>query len=472
MKKLILLLVLSTQILHAYTGIVGQEIKLPEDYKIKGSFSGELTGADSFHVVVAQKKGQRNFDLFLYKFVDDKIGYLNIITYEKKPTILSFHSNLDVLTLIISYTTNHKDFYDVLDVNLLDGKTYKSKSNLRENSLGLFRGKKETVLLSGTKKSLTATRIKNSNGINIINVKPDTYNKKTYSQFFKSGLGEINQNEFVKNGSVKLIKGYHQNNKLLFTRDYKDDSNGVIHATSILTFDLNTGQLHKKRYKNNQPFFKATGFKSYILDTFLVQFTTNKKEGILTFYNIENATLLKSHNLLHLNIDKITKGEDFTTIEKFLKDQNKNKHIPTVTLNKTIKSNLLVRLDYVHTTYTYNFDWWLWHHHMFMMQQQQMMIQNFNRNFGPADYSDYVYHFTHEYSSDTSLQFVVNANGAIVNEPTGDTIYNNIDKRKYIDELNDNTVYKHTSSCFVKNNFRYMTYSKEIKSFTIFNKPI
>ena len=60
MNKTILLLVIFIQAMCSHADVFNDEIKLPDNYKIKGTFSGELSGKGSFHIVVAQDKGKKD----------------------------------------------------------------------------------------------------------------------------------------------------------------------------------------------------------------------------------------------------------------------------------------------------------------------------------------------------------------------------------------------------------------------------
>lgn len=471
MKNIIVALVLIAQVANAYAYVSNDQIKLPENYKVKGSFSGELNGTDSFHIIVAQNKDQRDFDLFLYAFTANKVEYLTKVTYEKQPSIVSFHSTSNVLTLIVSYENNRKDFYNVLDVNLSNGEVQKSNDLLNENVLATFRDKEVTILLNGSKKEMTATIINSSNAMKKIST--TNFNKKIYDKYFNGSVDEINQNEYVKNGSINAVKGYHQGDKLIFTKDSKEFVGSKSrHYTSTLTFDLITGSVIEEII-SNASYDNVREYESYLLENVLVQFIGNKKEGWIKVYDTKSIKQLQNYDLLTIDLNKITTGKDFISIEDFLKESGKKKHVITLTLNKTKSSNFLVRLDYVLNTYNYNYNWWWWHQHMFMMHQNQMMMQNsIPTGFGPDDFSNYLHYLSYEGTNNYSIQFVIDNNGEIVNEPVANTRYKPIDKKKYVDELNDNKTYKHSSSCFVDGIFRYIAYNKKNRSFTVFNKVL
>ena len=471
MKRKIFTLALFAQVLLSYAYVVNNEIKIPENYKIKGSFSGELTGEDSFHTIVAQNKDQREFEIFLYKLTNDKIEFLGKSSYERQPSILSFHNRTGILTLVISYEEDRKDFYNVLDVNLQEGSLQKSTAFVHENAIATFRENNETILVNGTKKYLKVTRIKNGNSIRNTEIK--NYSKDVYNQYFKGTIDEINQNEFVKNGSVNGVKGYYQDDRLIFTKDFVGQYEGKdSHITAFLLVDLVTGD--SKNYLKGGTFTgKMIELQSYILDNLLVQFTANKKEGAVFLYDLDARKNLRTHTMNDIDNNVVLKGKDFTSIEVFLKEASKGKYLSTITLNKTRESNYLLRLDYVENTYSYNYNWWWWHQHMFMMHQQQMLMQNnMPRGFGPNNIFDTLHYRSFEDKTDHSIQFVIDQSGNIVNEPITNTVYKSIEKKKYVDELNDDKALKHASSCFVEGKFRYIAYNKKSKSFTVYNKSI
>ena len=235
MNKIVIALVLLAQVVLAHANLNENEIVLPKEYKAKGSFSGELSGDDSFHLIVGQNKSKKDFELFLYAFISDEIKYLNKVSYEKQPAVLSFHSTAETLTLVISYENNRKDYYNVLDVNLNDGTINKSADLMNQDALATFRGNDETVLLNGSKKLLTATRIKNSGSIDKTEAKG--YSRAIYDRYFDSYLNEVNQNEYVKNGPINSVKGYHRNKELIFTREHMELIDGKQkHTTELVLF--------------------------------------------------------------------------------------------------------------------------------------------------------------------------------------------------------------------------------------------
>ncbi len=475
MKKTILLLVIFIQAMCSHANVFNDEIILPDNYKIKGSFSGELSGNKSFHIVVAQDKGKKNYELFVYKYTDSEILFLNTATYDNQPTVLSFHSSNDVLTLIVSFQKKRKDYYNIVDFNLETKNVSISEDTLNENTLVTFRDKEVTILLNGDKKELIATKIINSKIFTKITADKDQYNIVLFNKYFNATVDAINQNEYVKNGSVKNRKAYYKDDILTFTKDKSTKENeGKSHDTSLFYFDLN-----KAASNINEVVIKGSNlpniseYNSYLLDDKLVQITSNGKNGFLLIHDKEGRKVLNNIDLLKLDFTKVTKGENFESIEKFLKETKKKKYLTTITLNKTKDLNYFLRVDYVENTYSYNSNWWWWHHQMFMMQQQQMMMHNnVPTGFGPGLNDDYEHYFAYEEGEDFSFQLSFDINGKLVDQSSDNTIYEIIDKKNYVDELNDDKTLKHSSSCFVEGIFRYMGYNKKEGTLKIFNKNL
>ncbi|AUC16685.1 hypothetical protein BTO06_16705 [Tenacibaculum sp. SZ-18] len=88
---------------------------------------------------------------------------------------------------------------------------------------------------------------------------------------------------------------------------------------------------------------------------------------------------------------------------------------------------------------------------------------NLPSRFGPnpSEYFDISFLNTPE----RYFEITIDSNGNINQEDTSETIYKEINKKKYIDTLEGIQNIKHESSCFLKNSFRYIGYSKKIKEF-------
>jgi hypothetical protein len=198
-----------------------------------------------------------------------------------------------------------------------------------------------------------------------------------------------------------------------------------------------------------------------------------KKNGYIKIYDINTKKVLKEISIDN-NLNAFIKGnEDFDGIENFLKKANKVKHNATITVNKTKNNNLKIRVDYVNKTYSYNYNWW-WHHHHFMMHQQMIMNQvNFSRpgGFGPVQPNDF--HFKNYLIKKGKRYFelVLNQNYVLLNT-NEDTIYKEVNKQKYIDQLEKITDLKKESSCFLKDSFRYIGYSRNLNAFTIMTNKL
>ena len=475
MKKTILLLVIFIQAMCSYADVFNDEIKLPDNYKIKGSFSGELSGNSSFHIVVAQDKGKKDYELFVYKYADSEILFLNKATYDNQPTVLSFHSSNDVLTLIVSFQKKRKDYYNIVDFNLKTKKVSISEDTLNENALVTFRDKEVTILLNGDKEELIATKIINSKSFIKINTDKEQYDNVLFNKYFNATIDVINQNEYVKKGSVKNRKAYYKDNILVITKDKSTKGNeGKVHDTSLFYFDLNkTGSNISEVVIKGSNLPSISEYNSYLLDDKLVQITSNGKNAFLLIHDKKGNKVLSNIDLVTFDFTKVTKGKDFVSIEKFLKETKKKKYLTTITLNKTKDLNYFLRVDYVENTYSYNSNWWWWHQHMFMMQQQQMMMHNnVPTGFGPSLNNEYEHYFTYEEEENFSFQLSFDINGNLMKQASDNTIYEVIDKKQYVDELNDDKTLKHSSSCFVEGVFRYVGYNKKEGTLKIFNKNL
>lgn len=469
MKKLIIfLLIIKTT--FSYSQELKEEIKLPKQFKVVNSFSGELKDKESFHVVVARDIRVRDYKLIAFKYSKGFFSNLGVESFKKEPSILSFHSSNSLLTLVVSYNkTKRKQYIRVLDINTDSLKLKKSKEFLNKNSLANFRESHKTILLNGNKDSLYARIIHNSERIDLVKAS-DGYNLDLYQNFVDySTFSTINQNEFVKNGSTSTKKAYYLNNSILVSkelREYTDDYHRSFHNETF-SFNLDSKKLKRKDYYQTK-LKKIKKDNSYVLDSLLVQVATNKKEGIITFFNTISKEKLNSIDLSKLNSNQIKTGSSFISISDFLKNVNRDKKELTITLNKTIEGHYLLLLDYVDITYNYSYNWWFHHNHMMMHQN---MINSSIPNFGP-NFTNYFHYIPFEEKRDYSLRFVIDSNGKLLNDVSYKTVFEQTDKQSYIKEVKDEKLLKYTSTCFFKDEFRYFAYNKKTKLFKAYNKII
>lgn len=493
MNKFILLFLFVLSTVSYANCIDGNQITLPKHYKTENTFSGDLQNHKSFHLIFAKDKKKKTYIVFSYLFDGTNIEELPNLSSDKPYGILSFHQSNEILTLLVTYKIKKKSFLKKIDYNILDKTKKESDALSHDDFLTSLRNKDRSILVYKKDTELKILDFKNTNNPEVSSYE-FTSKKNDVSSYFKGkSVTSIRTDEYVSNGAVNDIRLYFNNNKLIFTRDaeyvynmdipatkrrtnsatVKIQNNRKTNTTEVLTIDITNKLLSPKivDYKNSDAikFKKST---SYILDNKLFQLGLSKTSGTVKISDLTTNESLNSINIDTSLSTYIIGNEEFEGIEKYLKNAGKNKFIATITANKTNQNKLRLRVDYVDYAYSYNYDWW-WHHQQFMwhMQQHNMFIQqsiqNIPTNFGPNNRYNFVFENATISKNKRFFELVIDPVGKLLKDDLPDLQYKNIDKKEYIDELEDVENYSYESSCFLNTSFRYIAFDKITKSFLL-----
>ncbi len=482
MKKIITLLIifLCSQAILA-TEIINNQITLPKHYKTENTFSGDLSETSSFHLIFTKNKKTKKFEVFSYLFNGEKIDKLPSFINEKSYSVVSFHKKNNILSLLLSYKIKKESFVKRIDFNLSTKSKTEHQPFKNEDFLTSIRQKEKSILIYKDYKEKKSFRIFEfiGNSKPVVKELKLKRRKDKVEAFFKDkSVSSVKTDEFVANGSTNDIRVYFENNTLFFTKDTEDPfqinvvgidlNNKRTNVTQVLKFDLNKSNLTPKfvtfKNANEKKFKKATSFLS---NNKLFQLALSKDTGLI---NIADINTSKSLNTITLdeNLNSKAKGNpDFKDIRSFLKRAGKNRYKATITANKTKTDKIIVRVDYVDITYRYNYNWW-WHHQQMFMHQQQIQM-SVPTGFGPRQPNEDVYTFSEK---KRFFELLLDANGQLLNEDLPETFYKEINKKEYIDKLDDVKGYSMESSCFLKGSFRFIAYSKKSKVFTIQTNPL
>ena len=102
-------------------------ITLDDKYKVETTFSGNFKNESSFHLIVAKNKDTKNFEIIPYIYQQDAFKNLKSIVFDSEPSLVSFHSNDAVISLITSHKKGKDEVFSVYDINSETGETQKSK---------------------------------------------------------------------------------------------------------------------------------------------------------------------------------------------------------------------------------------------------------------------------------------------------------------------------------------------------------
>lgn len=446
-----------------------KSIKLAKHYKVESTFSGDTSNKESFHLIIAKNIKKKQFEIIPIANKEGDLTQLDGIAFDKVPSILSFHKNEDTVSLIVSKKGRKEDEFTVVDVNLTTGKNTKSKTINGKNYRTIIRKENENLLLFSDDDEIKIFKANNANTLKVIVAKGTKETKDLLKAIDKGSIDAINTDEFVSNGSINAIRAYSDDDAIVISNENEKD--GITYVSKI---DLNEGaevDLKSVKYgsESSKKIKKQT---SYVNGSKLYQLKTNKKNADISIYNLDSDEKTDL-NLNNVSVSKKSKG--FESVDDFIKQSAKSANEPTMTINNTKTGNLSVRFDYVNKKeYNYQYNWWWYHHWMFhqhfMMMQQQQIIRNNIPRYGPnPDLEDYSYVVKEKHF----FEIVLDTKSTVIPDAKSEeTFYNDIDKKKHIKAIDDNTKIKHASSVFINNKLWYFGYDKKTKNFRVLSKNL
>jgi len=445
------------------------EIKLESYHKTKTTFSGELNDLNSLHLIIAKNTQTKGFDIIpsIFNFKGQNIKQYNAISFNKQPSIVSFHSNNNIISLITSIKVDKEDFIRVIDMNIGSGEIKTSKDISKEDLKTSIRRKNKTILIYSFKEKIELIDIENSNSIKSINVTPSVGAKSVFESIFKTSLDVIRYDEFIKHGSIRKNRLYAKDTEIIITTEYVDKN-----ETKVVKIPLNKEsdiEVDAIKFKNDEKELtkKST---SFVINNKLYQFKTNKNIGEILVFNLDNG---EESEIQFSESNIYNKSKKLKNLESFFKIASKTNYEPTITLNRTKSNNYLMRLDYVFAS-TYNYiDWhhFHWQQNQFFNQPQITVPSRFG---GPSVefYDKLAFNENQIIPKKYYFNILIDSNDTILNNVQDELVYKNIDKQKYKDIINNSFNYKYSSYIFLKNQFRYFVYHKDSKSFRVFKKDL
>ncbi len=460
-------------------------IQLPKHFKVKKTFSGDLNDTESFHLVFSKNKKTKEQTIHSYIFDGDKTLTLPLINSKNKYSVITFHYDNDILSVLLQFEKERKNFLKRIDYDLKQSTVSESDVFSHEDIYSTIRLKDKSILVYKYEDSISINSYMNNKKPIRKTYKFKDRNDEVYKFFKDKYVSPIRTNEFVSNGATNNLRLYYHDNALTFTKDGDIKQRAVgffnidisdkkqYNITETLSISLKDDVLKPTLKTFNNPskkkFKKAT---SYFFKGNLFQLGLSKTEGSILISDISTGKKLNQITIDSSILNKIKASKDFKGLEYFLKKAGKNKHNATITVNETKTDKLILRVDYVDANYTYNYNWW--HHHM-MFQQHQMMHQNMMNNirtnlpsrFGPSQPNEVSLNYVIKNKKDRYFELLISKDGEIFNKTLPETKHKEINKKEYIDKLKKNTSLSKKSSCFLKNTFRHIGYSRTLKGLVI-----
>ena len=442
--------------------------KLNRNEKLEGDYSVSINKNKSCHFLFIKNSTTKKFVIKSFLMNENqKVTSLEDLILDEEPNFLTNHLNKDNLT-VTSYDEKKKTL-TIIDFDLKSGKN-SSKTITSFSKPDLYFIQKDKSVLVNFTKNKNDVEVRFIADANSVKEQHFTIPNELLKEFksFKSTsspIEAINQNEFVKNGSINDFRGYLGNKNLYFTDsssnselkylNFNFQSNTVENKTITYGFD--------KKSKNNN---------SFIYDNKLFVTSVLSDDAIIKSFDLSTGNETKR---LSVTSD-LSSVLDAKAVQDFNSQAKSSSLAATITVNKTVDNNYKVRLDRVNkANYNYNYNWF-WQHQFMMMQMQQMQLQQMQQirnvgggrvgGFGPS-YSENSLYYVGKDKENYFLEFVINTNFEPLKEATLETEFKNYDVDKVIKEFEDNKSIKKFSPAFLPNEMRYVYQDSKTKTIVI-----
>ncbi|WP_242203308.1 hypothetical protein [Aestuariivivens insulae] len=460
---------LITFLVFSFYTFADNKIQLEDHYKVIGTFSGDIEKSNSFHIVIAKNKESKMYEIIPVSYFEMNLIRLPSISFKKQPSIKSFHSNNNVVSLIVAIGNSYPIQKKILDVNFVTGE-YKLSKSITVNKLkAIVRKEDKSYIITGDEGRLYLTKIKSSDQLVSVKIVKGENNALFFKKISNSSFSAVDTDEFVKNGPVQPYKVYCYDDDVMYiTKDNFSKKHTSVISVMIDTTDTNTNigsvEFSYERFKSPKE------ASSFLHNGKVFQFVLDKKLGLIKitdFKTHEYKSLLLKEELLY------SKGEGFDDLNNFLDQASKGKYKSTITVNESTDGRLIIRCDYVNpTVYGYNYNWW-WHHQQFIWHHQQMMMNNIPK-FGPNSNWFNAFKSFDYYAKDHYFEIVLDKECNIITN-NGETIkplVPTIEKKKYTKEVDEDESIDFVSSVFLKDEFVYFYFDKNYDSFRVSKKAI
>lgn len=446
-------------------------VSLNENEKLEGSMSNNFSNNESSHFIIIRNTQSSKYIVRSFLINNEKkVIQLEDAIFNEMPNILSQHKNENTLTFT-NYSKRNKTLF-IIDLDTKTGKKSFDKIENIENPDLIFTESNFSIAinLDPSGKSITVQKIESSALKTNKTIYVPEELIKEFKTIVKNTPDAINQNEFVKNGSINPFKAYCINENIFFTDNSNREFSNV--------FQLNSNSQNPiTKYKFKTNFDKELkDINSYVVDNTFVVLGSGKEDFSVNAFNLDNQQFINKISFLNDLKENFNSNE----LDIFLKEAKKSILKSTITINKTLNNNLKVRIDKVNkNTYQYNYNWWF---HTWFMQQQQIMMQHMMIHnqiraggFGPSDKFDAYFDFILSLKDDKyqSLEFVVNPTDfKIITSSNEETIFKNVDKEALLSPYEENNNFKEFSCAFTDTEYHLIYFNKKSKKVHIEVKNI
>lgn len=448
MKKILLLVAIAVSNLANASDLL--RVKLDKNEKLQSTFSASIGNRNSVHFTLVKNTNSKKFLLTPYLIDNTKaIKKLSQFVSENEFNIISFHSNNEILS-IVDYNSDDKQI-NFIDFNLSTGASTSTTKQQKTPFDHLFRLKDKTLLVTLDKKQnfLKVQSIGSSDNIKDINIAIPEDKQKLFKKLAEQTPESVNQDEFVKNGSISPRKAYAVGDGIIYTFE-KDKS-----ETQVLKFDLTKSSDFNLTSISTEEFKSSKDVSNYLINDNIAFLAVDKEDVKVNLFDINSA---KKVNSLSLKSD-LSNLVNQESLSSYIKAASKSSNKSTLTVNRTDNNKLRFRLDYVNSAnYNYNYNWWYhqWFFQQMMMQQQQMMLihRQLPTRMGPANEDNELAYFEEwKEEEKKAIEFTLDIDFKVTGQDDK-LIYPEIDKDKYLEKYKNNRTVKQFTSNFENNEMR------------------
>lgn len=460
-------------ILFLISSAPNKEIKLEKTQKVLSTFSGNVDDTSSFHLILTKNLKDNKHNILPFVFEEEAVNEMPAIEFDNKFEFISFHTNGDIITLITKTKINKEPSIDVMDIDISTGKMTRSEQIFNiEDLKTVVRGPNKNVLLYVNELEISTVTINSANDFKESFILKNNDNEEFFTRLEEKRIDAIKTSEYTEDGSVNEFKAYLINQELMLTQDDQ-----LLGQTNVLKLPTTVDgqqfiELETFTHKSEKRFKKNS---SYINNNKLFQLRVGKQDVDLNIFDLDNGKV----KTIDLNNSKVlSHSSDKEATDNFIKGALKSRNQPTIAINTATNSSYSIRLNYENKkTYRYYDNWW-WHHNwmwqqnmMFdqMVRDQQRQLMNNLPKFGPsATTPEYVLYDNDVLKKrNTAFEIGLDANGEIVPVSDIKTVFKAIDKKAFIDKLEEDKYLRHTSSTFTDEYCSFITYNRKTRAFTI-----
>ncbi|TYB74169.1 hypothetical protein ES676_08275 [Bizionia saleffrena] len=141
-------------------------ITLSRNYKVENTFSGDTSSDESFYLIIAKNSKTKQCEIIPITNTNGELSQFKSVSFDKMPSVSSYHYNEGVLTLIVSTEGNKEDDSTVVDIDLTTGESYKSDSISGKYFKAVIIKKNSNLLVFSNKSSVNLIDVKDSKNRN------------------------------------------------------------------------------------------------------------------------------------------------------------------------------------------------------------------------------------------------------------------------------------------------------------------